>query len=75
MIIAACSFVLWVTYFSMGPTGDVVQRVDIPGSAHQTLQICEDDANKARLQAFKGGTTKGLIITHKCLPDTIDPRK
>jgi hypothetical protein len=72
MIIAVCSFVLWVSYMTFN--GSQAQISEIPSSTHPSLAVCQMESDAATKRMLEGGKSKGLTITYKCLPDTIDPR-
>lgn len=66
MITAVCSFVIWATYISN------TMIVMVPSSTHETLAACQKEVDDLYKQQVG---IKGLIISYKCLPGTIDPRK
>jgi len=73
MTIATCSFVLWAMYSSVN-AGQVI-ITEIPSSTHPTLAECKKEVDDSNKQIAMGIKVKGLLISYKCLPDTIDPRK
>jgi hypothetical protein len=74
---AECAWVLWSNFYSTNPASPI-EGLWAPEMAFKTQPACEADASRRKKQSGGGKRqrqeTGESVLTHTCLPDTVDPR-